>query len=293
MPPHDGSSWTMSDQPDEMRRPMEPSSLGPRELDTETPNAARAYDYYLGGGHNFAHDRAFAEEIRTVLPCVDRVAQLNRAFLRRTVRYCLDAGINQFLDIGSGIPTTGNVHEIAQRADPGARVVYVDFDAMACTHAELMLADNSNADVIQADIRYPQAILDHSTARALLDFTQPVGLLLVGVLMFISDEDRPGELVESYLERCAAGSHVAISQLTDEDADPQIAAQVREMVRRYREIDETVYLRDRTEFTSWFSGLELVDPGITYLADWRPDAKVDLDEPARVLGYGGVGKISG
>lgn len=270
---------------------MGPTPLGPRELNTDLPNVARAYDYYLGGGHNFAHDRAFADEIRTVLPCVDRVAQINRAFLRRAVRCCLDAGIRQFLDIGSGIPTTGNVHEIAQRVDPGARVVYVDVDPMAYTHAELMLAENPHAAVVQADIRDPEVILGHPVTGGLLDFTQPVGLLMVGVLLFISDEDRPGSLVDAYRGRCAPGSHLAISQLTGDDADPRTGAQVRELVCRYAEIGDRVHPRNRDEFTSWFTGMELLEPGVTYLTDWRPDSKVDLDEPARVLGYGGVGRI--
>lgn len=270
---------------------MDPTPLGPRELDTETPNAARAYDYYLGGGHNFAHDRAFADGIRAVLPCVDRLAQMNRAFLRRVVRYCLDAGVGQFLDIGSGIPTTGNVHEIAQRADPEARVVYVDLDAMACTHAELMLERNANAAVVQADVRDPEAIFDHPVTRGLLDLSQPVGLLMVGVLLYVADDDRPGALVRSYLRQCAPGSLLAISQLTDDDADPQTRAQVRETLHRYARIGQHVHLRDRAEFTSWFSELELVDPGVSYLNDWRPDTRADLDEPARPLGYGGVGRV--
>jgi hypothetical protein len=257
-------------------------------VNPEIPNAARMYDYYLGGAHNFAADRELADMARTVLPSVDMVARLNRSFLRRVVRYMVDEGITQFLDLGSGIPTVGNVHEIA----PDARVVYVDCEPIAVTHSELILASTPNATIIRADIRNPGSIVDHPRARELLDLDQPLGLLMVGVLLFISDDDEPARLAATYRDICAPGSYLAISSISTDEADEQTRAQVDKLVRVYEQANDQIYVRTRSAITSWFDGTDLVDPGVTLLADWRPDDGTSaVDTPARTLGYGGVGRI--
>jgi S-adenosyl methyltransferase len=264
------------------------------QVNPEMPNAARMYDYYLGGAHNFPADRQLGEQARTVLPCVNMVARLNRSFLRRAVVFMVEQGITQFLDLGSGIPTVGNVHEIAQGRNPDARVVYVDYEPIAVAHSELILAEVPNAAVVGADIRQPEAILDSKPVRELLNLDEPIGLLMVGVLLFIPDSDDPGGLVRTYREVCAPGSYLALSHITDDEADPLTREQVHQLVEVYQAANEHIYLRDRKTFTDWFDGTELVDPGVTLLADWRPDGGdgPDVDSPARTLGYGGVSRIA-
>src|SRR3954469_11469587 len=160
----------------------------PNSINTELPSAARVYDYLLGGGHNFAVDRIVGEKVLRVLPNGGQIAASNRAFLRRAVLFMMEQGITQFLDLGSGIPTVGNVHEIAQQVDPKARVVYVDHDEVAVTHSELMLRGNEYATVVAADVTEPDRVLSAPAVREVLDFSQPVGLLMVAVLHFVPDE---------------------------------------------------------------------------------------------------------
>lgn len=266
------------------------AGYGPKELDLEVPSAARMYDYFLGGSHNFKVDRDFANQVLEIAAWPPNVTRLNRSFLWRVVRFCLDQGIRQFLDLGSGIPTVGNVHEVAQQRVPDARVVYVDYEPVAYQHAQSMLAENPYATIIQADIRDPELILNHPGTRELLDFSQPVGLLMVGVLLFIAPEDRPAELVRTYRERLAPGSYLAISHLCDEHAPPELREQVNNLVAAYREVNEQLQVRSYEEITSWFDGMELVEPGVTFLPDWRPDSADEADDPARLLGYGGVAR---
>ncbi|GAA3463079.1 SAM-dependent methyltransferase [Saccharothrix longispora] len=268
--------------------PVEPR--GDAEL--TVPSAARAYDYFLGGAHNFAVDRAFAEQVLRIAPSVPAVTRLNRSFLRRVVGFCLDQGIRQFLDLGSGIPTVGNVHEIARQVDGRSRVVYVDYEPVAYGHARRLLADDPSTTIIQADIRAPEAILDHPETRRLLDFSEPVALLMVGVLLFISDDDRPGELVATYRDRLAPGSLLAISHIADEHAPPALRAEVARLVDAYAAADELVFVRTHAEVLEWFGDdASLVDPGLVFLPDWRPDTPAEHDSPARALGYGGVARV--
>lgn len=263
---------------------------GPKELDLEVPSAARAYDYFLGGSHNFKADRDFAHQVRELVPWVPNVARLNRSFLWRVVRFMADAGVRQFLDLGSGIPTVGNVHEIAQQATPEARVVYVDYEPVAYHHAQSLLADNPYATIIQADVRDPGAILEHPHTQELLDFSQPLGLLMVGVLLFIGPDDRPAELVNTYRQRLAPGSYLAISHIADEHAPAGQREQVATLVAAYGQANEHVYVRTRDEITSWFDGMELVEPGVVFLPDWRPAEPDETGDVARLLGYGGVAR---
>jgi hypothetical protein len=263
---------------------------GPKPLDLETPSAARAYDYFLGGSHNFAADRAFAHQVRELVPWVPNVARLNRSFLWRVVRFMLDSGIRQFLDLGSGIPTVGNVHEIAQRRATDARVVYVDYEPVAYQHARALLADNPHATIIQADIRDPETILNHPETRELLDFSEPLGLLMVGVLLFIGPDDQPGQLVSAYRRKLAPDSYLAISHLADENAPPQLRDQVATLVAAYGQANEHLYVRTRDAVTAWFESMEMVEPGVTFLPDWRPEDTGEAADVARVLGYGGVAR---
>jgi trans-aconitate methyltransferase len=263
---------------------------GPKKLDLEAPSAARAYDYFLGGSHNFKVDRQFAEQVRQLVPWVPNVTRLNRSFLWRVVGFMLDEGIRQFLDLGSGIPTVGNVHEIARQRVPQARVVYVDFEPVAYQHAQALLAHNPHATIIQADIRDPETVLEHPETQALLDFSQPLGLLMVGVLLFIDPDDHPADLVAAYRQRLAPGSLLAISHLADEHAPPEQRQQVATAVAAYKEANEHVYVRTRGEITTWFEGMELVEPGVAFLPDWRPENANEADDVARLLGYGAVAR---
>ncbi|MPZ25891.1 MAG: hypothetical protein GEV12_05430 [Micromonosporaceae bacterium] len=266
------------------------SGYGPKDLDLDVPSPARVYDYSLGGSHNFEVDRAFAEKVFEFVPWVPNINRLNRSFLWRVVSFYLDQGIRQFLDLGSGIPTVGNVHEVAQRRVPDARVVYVDYEPLAYHHAQSLLADNPYATIIQADVRDPEAILEHPQTRELLDFSQPLGLLMVGVLLFIGPDDRPAELVNTYRRRLAPGSLLAISHLCDEQAPPQLRAQVAAAVAAYEQASEQLHVRTRDEMVSWFDGMALVDPGVVFLPDWRPESREEADDVARPLGYGGVAR---
>ncbi len=190
-------------------------------IDLNRPSASRVYDFYLGGFHNFSSDREMAEKALADWPDLPLIMRSNRAFLRRAVSYLVDQGVRQFLDIGSGIPTVGNVHEIAQELAPDAKVVYVDIDPVAVAHSESILTGNPNATVIAGDFRQPAAILDHPAVREMLDLDQPVALLLIALLHFVSDEDDPGHLLTTFREALPAGSYLALSHATNELHPPE------------------------------------------------------------------------
>jgi O-methyltransferase involved in polyketide biosynthesis len=259
----------------------------PADLDVDRPNAARIYDYFLGGSHNLAADREVARQIIELVPDVPLVAQANRAFLRRVVRYCIDAGIRQFLDLGSGIPTVGNVHEIAQRAAPDCRVVYVDVEPVAVAHSRVLLAGNDRVTVVQADIRDPDRILHDPKLHALIDLSKPVGLLMVSVLPFIPDADEPAKLVAHYRDAVASGSYLAVSHGSAE-ARPDDVEKVHQF---YRKTPTPVVVRSRAEVQALFDGFELVDPGLVYVQEWRPDWLGGVDDNPEHTGlYVAVGR---
>ncbi|HEY0447567.1 SAM-dependent methyltransferase [Actinophytocola sp.] len=268
----------------------EPPPTDIPEVDMDKPNAARMYDFHLGGAHNFAADRMLAGQVEQVAPWVKYVARINRAWLHRVVRFMMDQGVRQFLDLGSGIPTVGNVHEIAQRADPAVRVVYVDYEAVAVHHSYDLLKDNDNAAVVWADVRQPRSVLEHAEVGRLIDFSQPVGLLIVGLLLFIDDEYDPAGLVNTYRAACAEGSYLAISTMSQDEADPETAGQLAGLLGLYEGADERITPRDRATIESWFAGTTLVEPGLVLLDEWRQDDRPSTS-PARLLGYGGVGRI--
>lgn len=261
----------------------------PGEIDLDRPSAARVYDYYLGGSHNVAADREMAREAIAMWPELPLVMQANRAFLRRAVRYCIEQGVRQFLDIGSGIPTVGNVHEVAQQAASDARVVYVDVDPVAVSHSRALLAGNDLATVVQADLRTPDRVLGDPDVRALLDFDQPVAVLLVAVLHFVPDDDHPGALVARLIESLAPGSFLVISHAS-QDGQPDRIAEHRAL---YSRTATPMTMRNRDEVTALFGRCELVEPGVVFLPQWRPDSPQDVDDsPERFTGFAGVGRMA-
>jgi SAM-dependent methyltransferase len=238
------------------------------------PSSARIYDALLGGNHNFAADREAAKRLLTAIPGAGDMARANRAFLSRAVEYLLERGVRQFLDIGSGIPTVGNVHEIAQRGVPDARVVYVDIDPVAGAHAGEIRRDNRFAAAVQADMRFPEAILGHAGVHRLLDLGRPIGLLLVAMLHFVPDDDAY-PAVERLLAGLPAGSYVAISHgVWETPAD----AAVDGVADLYRRTDvSTATGRSRAEIMRFFGDLELVPPGLVWVHEWPAGPQGDGD----------------
>jgi hypothetical protein len=261
----------------------------PKGVDLTTPSAARMYDYFLGGAHNFGVDRELAQKVLRTIPSASLNAQANRAFLHRAVRFLIGQGIRQFIDIGSGIPTEGNVHETAQREAPEARVMYVDRDPVAVVHSELILEGNPNTTVLQADLRQPEEILRAADKSDLIDLRQPVALLMVAVLHFISADDHPEQAIRLFRERLAPGSFLVISHLT---ADGQ-AASANEAAGLYRSSADPMSLRSRDQVVDLFDGWDLLEPGVVWVPEWRPDWPDDVEsDPASSYVYAGVARTS-
>ena len=243
------------------------------------------YDYYLGGAHNFGPDRALGRKVLELFPDGQLLAQANRAFLHRSVRYLLSQGIRQFLDIGSGIPTAGNVHEVAQKEITDARVVYVDNDPVAVAHSEALLRDNPNASIVHADLRHPDEILSAPVLREILDVTQPIGILLVAVLHFVPDEDNPAALVTQLRQAAPTGSYLAIAHGT---ADSR-STEANEMSALYRDAGTPLTYRTRDDIAAMFGSWPLVEPGLVWVPEWRPDWPDDVGaDPSWASNYGGV-----
>jgi hypothetical protein len=261
----------------------------PVGVDVDTPSAARIYDYALGGAHNFAADRAAAEALFRALPDAPLVARSNRAFLQRAVRYCVQQGISQFLDLGSGIPTVGNVHEVAHEVDPQARVVYVDNDPVAVATTEQMLEDNPNATIVPADMRDADAVLNAPETRRMLDFTQPIGLMMVAVLHYVSVADDAAAIVARYTRALVPGSLLVISHTT-EDPRPEVAAAIKKI---FAETSTPVTHRSREEVAELLAGLELLPPGVVWTPQWHPsdDTEPLQDSPERSATFAAVGRV--
>jgi SAM-dependent methyltransferase len=259
--------------------------------------AARIYDYHLGGTHNFPADRAAGQAVAERNPLVPAMARTNRAFLRRAVTYLAEAGIRQFLDVGSGIPTEGNVHEIAQNLAPDARVVYVDIDPVAVMESLEILDGNDRATAIRADLRDPETILNHPNVRGLLDFERPVALLLGAVLHFVPDDTEAIAAVAQLRKPLQVGSYLVISHAASLDTiEQQTAAdeEVKVVQGVYEQRTASPFrLRSRDELATFFTGLEMVEPGLVWLPQWRPapdDPQDFIDDPSRSFGLGGVGR---
>jgi SAM-dependent methyltransferase len=254
----------------------------------DRPSPARIYDYLLGGFHNFEIDRITAENLLRITPQLRLMAQISRAFVRRAVRYLGDHGIAQFLDIGSGIPTVGNVHELAQSANPAARVVYVDIDPIAVAHSQAMLAGNPRAAAIRSDLRRPDEILGHPDVRRLLDFSQPLGLMLTAVIHYIPDDGEAYAVVRRLREAQAPGSFLVIVHPVPETQPVERERELTEALQRVL----TNKSRTAKEILPFFEGLELVEPGLVLTPLWRPEGPDDvgLDEPQLGMALAGVGR---
>jgi hypothetical protein len=261
----------------------------PQDINTDVAHPARVYDYWLGGKDNFPADRALAEHIMEAIPTMRTMAAANRAFLSRAVRYLAEeAGIRQFLDIGTGIPTSPNVHEVAQAVAPDSRVVYVDNDPIVLAHARALLTSQEAGETsfIGADLQQPKSILDHPTLTSTLDLSQPVAVMLVAVLMYFRDTDNPNpfEMVATLLEAMPPGSYLAITHPTA-DFNPEamggaVAAAERSGV--------TLVPRNQAETEKFFAGLDVVDPGVTPVLSWRPDKPPD--DPRSAYYWAGIAR---
>ena len=258
----------------------------PQGVETDRPSPARLYDFYLGGHHNYAADRELARRVLRAEPNVRKIAVENRAFLGRAVRYLTQAGIRQFIDLGSGIPTQENTHEIAQRGDPQARVVYVDNDQVVVAHGKHLLRGNPLVSVINADLRDPAAVLAHPEVGRLISLDQPVGLLMVAVLHFVPDADDPGGAVVQFAASLVPGSYLAISHVTPE-SEPAAVAQVADLYTK--NAAAAAHPRSREEVLRFFAGFDLVEPGLVVAPLWRHDGLVPPD-PERMWIYAGVGR---
>jgi hypothetical protein len=260
------------------------------EIDTSRPHSARIYNFLLGGKDNFAADREAADKVLAAFSSIRIAARENRAFLGRAVRYlAAEAGIRQFLDIGTGLPSAGNVHEVAQGVAPSSRVVYVDNDPLVLAHARALLTSGPEGRTayIHADLRQPEKILSHPVTRDVLDFTQPVALILVAILHFIPDEDKPAEIIATLLDALPPGSYLVASHGTGEHSPAEAGVGG----RTSREARIASQLRDSGDFARLaFSGLELVPPGVVLVSEWRPEGTGLRPAPTEVANYGGVAR---
>jgi len=257
------------------------------DVQTDRPSAARIYDYYLGGSHNFAVDREFARRAIELWPQLPEIMRENRSFLNRAVRYLVGQGITQFLDLGSGIPTVGNVHEVAQSENPHARVVYVDTDPVAVTLSRSLLAGVANTEVVEADLRDVDSVLSAVATRRLWDLSAPTAVLMIAVLHFVPNSDDPAGIVARYRSAMAPGSYLALSHATHEgepgQAEPHMAL--------YAQTGTPMTMRSRSEVEAIVDGFEPVSPGVVYFPQWRPDPESPaLPDPERFTGYVVVGQ---
>jgi SAM-dependent methyltransferase len=258
-----------------------------RGIDVNTPSVARLYDYYLGGKDNFPVDRLAAEEILSIVPEVRIAARENRAFLGRAVRFLADAGIDQFLDIGTGLPTQGNVHEIAHEVRPDARVTYIDHDPIVLAHARALLRGiKGEITVASGDLRQPEEILRSPEVGKHLDFSRPVAVLLVAIMHFITEADDPRRIIATLRDALPSGSYLVLSHGTH-DLRAEAASKG---TRIYERANSPLVLRSRPEIRQLFDGFELVDPGLVWLPEWRPDDFPLYDDPSQALIVCGVGR---
>jgi hypothetical protein len=256
----------------------------PPGVDTDSPNAARMYDYFLGGARNFAADRELAEKVMQVIPAAF-FAQTNRGFLWRAVEFLVrEAGIRQFIDLGSGIPTLGNVHEVAQSAAPDCRIAYVDNDPVAVAHSQLLLEGNGRAATIEADLRDTGSVLTHPDVRGMIDFDTPMAVLMCAVLHFVPDKDDPASIVAAYRDALMPGSYLVLTHATADYCPDDLAR----AVGLYENTPTPATLRTHEQVRDLFDGFRLVSPGVVHTPVWRPDGHQNGIDPRRSLCYGGV-----
>lgn len=248
------------------------------------------YDYYLGGTHNFAVDRQRAEEVIALLPITPTIMRANRQFLRRAVRFCAEQGVDQFLDLGAGIPTEGPVHEVVGAVTPDYRVLYVDSEEAAAVYGREILGGDPRCAFLHADICDIDAVLDSPEAKGLLDLSRPVAVLLFSVLQFVPDAADPWGVVARYRDRLADGSYLALSHATDEG----LQAQSEDVTAIYSKTDNPIQYRGDDDIHAMFDGFDLVEPGLTRIPEWRrPGNEVDGEYVGKVFGLAGVGAKSG
>ena len=262
------------------------SSWIPPEIDTEHPSPARMYDYSLGGKDNFEVDRAAVERVGEIVPEFRSVAVANRGFLVRAVDVLARQGIDQFIDLGAGLPTQGNVHQVAREINPDAHVVYVDNDPIVFAHGRALLADSPVVQVITADLRRPDDVLDHPVTQKLIDFSRPVGLLMFAVLHFVPDDEQPRELLAHYRSRLAPGSLVGVSHLTMDGFSTEAVAKAAAV---YERATSPMVPRSRPEIAHLLDGLDLLEPGLVRSWEWRPAPDDTLRTNAT---YAAVGQVT-
>ncbi|MCX4098259.1 SAM-dependent methyltransferase [Nocardia sp. alder85J] len=263
-------------------------SWAPEGIDLDRPSASRVYDYFVGGTHNFDIDRELARQIEALTPNVAHTMRANRELLRRIVRYLVeDANVIQFLDLGSGIPTVGNVHEVAQERNPEVNVVYVDVDPVAVEHSRALLDGNPRVAVVHADIADPDALLHDPLVTGLLDFERPIAVLLMGVLHFLPDAADPAGAVARLQEAVVPGSYLAISHATADGQPEEVLAAQRLSGRTATEIVP----RSKEEIGGYFHNWTLLEPGLVHLPLWRPDHAEEVGAHPRDSGaFGGLAR---
>ncbi|HET9255346.1 MAG TPA: SAM-dependent methyltransferase [Pseudonocardiaceae bacterium] len=272
---------------------MADTEWAPPGVDISKPSIARTYDAFLGGTNNVAVDRAVLEQSLRVMPDIQKHAKTNRAFLRRVVHYlAAEAGIRQFLDIGSGLPTQQNVHEVAQDVDPQARVIYVDNDPLVPVHAQALLGDTETVKFVTADIRSPEEIIKDPTVRKLLDFDRPIGLLLFAILHHLNDHENPASIAARLRDALPSGSYLAISHAHNPGSEnPEVALEFDEIERIFNENLGTGRFRTRSEILGYFGDFKLIEPGLVWVPDWRPDPEDSIEQRARFeIFAGGVAR---
>ncbi|MCT2589339.1 SAM-dependent methyltransferase [Streptomyces sp. N2-109] len=262
---------------------MTQDDLRAGQIDTSRPHPARIYDYLLGGKDNYEVDQQAGDELATAAPEVRIGLRANRAFLQRAVRYVVGSGVRQILDIGTGLPTSPNVHEVAQKVAPDVRVAYVDNDPIVNGHAGALLSGSGTTSIVLADLRDPQAIVDHPEIRRIIDFDEPVALLLVAILHFLTEAEKPEEVVATLRDALPAGSFLVLSHATDDFADRSAAKAI------YSKATATLNLRSRPEVERFFDGFELLEPGLAQAPFWRPDT-TPPPRSSEIGFYGGVAR---
>lgn len=236
--------------------------------DFHVPSLARMYDYFLGGKDNFAADREAAEEVIAIYPETQILARANRRFLTRAIWYLAEHGIRQYIDLGCGLPTSPNVHEVALQVRPDARVVYVDSDPVVASHIRALCIQGKNVSFVERDIRYPREILADPMLTDLIDLSEPVAVLCVAVLHFILDQDNPKEIIAAFRRRMAPGSYLTVAHATSDGVDPHVVSQIE---RVYQRATAPAVPRTAADIAEFFTGLDLVEPGMVDVSQWRPD----------------------
>lgn len=270
--------------------------FGPRRSDPNMPSAARVYDFLLGGTYNYPADQIAAARMMRDFPLLAQLAKYNRFWVQRVIRHLVrDLGVRQFLDIGAGIPTAGNVHEIAQSLAPTSRVVYVDYEKVAVDIGREILENNPLATSIHADMRLPASIIDHPDTQAVLDFSEPMAVVWGSVLHFIEDRDDPFGIIDQYKSLLKPGDYIAISAISEHFQRGKGLEEFRALIARYNEVvSEVATSRPLDQLERYFAGTEIIDPGLVPVPDWKPDFdnyEPDLHDVARTPMVGGVGRL--